>query len=113
MWPSILCATVRRIASFKGSNPLNTSTDPGPKIAAATGLFFYTIMIRGEEVAWETEMHRKYGEVVRIGPDRLSFITPQAWKDNAGPGAGRRLENSKDSSTLGPDLHGVRILGLQ
>lgn len=58
-------------------------------------------------------MHRKYGEVVRIGPDRLSYITPQAWKDIAGPGAGKRLENSKDSSTLGPDLHGVRTLGSQ
>jgi cytochrome P450 len=58
-------------------------------------------------------MHKTYGEVVRLGPDRLSYITPQAWKDIAGPGAGKRLENSKDMSTFGPDLYGMRSLGSQ
>jgi cytochrome P450 len=27
------------------------------------------------------ELHEKYGDVVRISPDELSFIDPQAWKD--------------------------------
>ena len=70
-------------------------------------------MLRGEEVSWETETHRQYGEVVRLGPDRLSYINPQAWKDIAGAGAGKRLENTKDPSTLGPDIHGTHSLGSQ
>ncbi|KAJ4338056.1 hypothetical protein N0V87_004203 [Didymella glomerata] len=67
----------------------------------------------GEEVSWETEMHKKYGEIVRLGPDRLSYITPQAWKDIAGPGVGKRLENTKDMSTFGPDMYGMRSMGSQ
>ncbi|KAF2999895.1 hypothetical protein E8E13_008449 [Curvularia kusanoi] len=70
-------------------------------------------MMQGEEVSWESKMHQKYGEVVRLGPDRLSYINPQAWKDIAGAGAGKRLENTKDATTLGPDLHGYRTLGSQ
>ena len=27
------------------------------------------------------ELHEQYGEVVRVGPDELSFINPAAWKD--------------------------------
>lgn len=56
-------------------------------------------------------MHKKYGEVVRLGPDRLTYITPQAWKDIAGSGAGKRLENTKDSSTFGPNIHGDLSMG--
>ncbi|KAF4967024.1 hypothetical protein F66182_17941 [Fusarium sp. NRRL 66182] len=85
---------------------------PGPKLAAATGLVFFYKLIRGEEVTWETETHKKYGEIVRLGPDRLSYVTPQAWKDISGPGVGKRLENTKDPSTLGPDIHGVATKGL-
>ncbi|KAK7178029.1 hypothetical protein DPSP01_014487 [Paraphaeosphaeria sporulosa] len=79
---------------------------PGPKLAAATGLVFFYKMLCGEEVAYEHAMHKKYGEVVRLGPDRLTYITPQAWKDIAGAGAGKRLENTKDATTLGPNIHG-------
>lgn len=84
---------------------------PGPTIAAATGLVFFHRLMRGEEVLWVTEMHKQYGEVVRLGPDRLSYITPQAWKDIADPGAGKRLENSKDKTKFGPDLHDYTTLG--
>jgi cytochrome P450 len=86
---------------------------PGPKLAAATGLVFFYKLLRGEEVFWETETHRHYGEVVRLGPDRLSYINPQAWKDIAGAGAGKRRENNKDPSTFGPDIHSARSLGSQ
>lgn len=27
------------------------------------------------------ELHRKYGPVVRLGPDFLTFTDPEAWKD--------------------------------
>jgi cytochrome P450 len=98
---------------FRCRNPLTASTVPGPKLAAATGLVFFYKLMSGEEVSWETEMHKKYGEIVRLGPDRLSYITPQAWKDIAGPGIGKRLENTKDMSTFGPDMYGMRSMGSQ
>lgn len=56
-------------------------------------------------------MHKKYGEVVRLGPDRLTFISPQAWRDISGAGAGKRLENTKDRNQFGPNLRGDRSLG--
>ena len=27
------------------------------------------------------DLHVKYGPVIRVGPDELSFIDPSAWKD--------------------------------
>ncbi|XP_014551167.1 hypothetical protein COCVIDRAFT_42475 [Bipolaris victoriae FI3] len=84
---------------------------PGPKLAAATGLVFFYKMLRGDEVAFEHAMHQKYGEVVRLGPDRLTYIAPEAWKDIAGAGAGKRLENTKDATTLGPNIHGDSTMG--
>ncbi|RMZ71780.1 cytochrome p450 [Pyrenophora seminiperda CCB06] len=74
---------------------------PGPRLASATGLVFYYYLITGSEVEWNRQCHERYGEVVRLGPDRLSYITAQAWKDINGFRAGGRLENPKDpSSTL-------------
>lgn len=40
-------------------------------------------------------------------------ISPHAWKDVAGAGAGKRLENTKDPSTFGPDIHGAQSMGSQ
>lgn len=34
-------------------------------------------------------MHEKYGEVVRIAPDELSFISPGAWNDIYGIKSGK------------------------
>lgn len=54
---------------------------PGPKSAAATPLPFVRRLITGHWVEWTTSLHEKYGEVVRIHPDELSFISPSAWQD--------------------------------
>ncbi|USP81367.1 cytochrome P450 [Curvularia clavata] len=83
---------------------------PGPKIAAATGLFYFYKAFRGEEAVWECFLHENYGEVVRIGPDRLSFISPEAWKDITGYSTGKRLENPKDPNSLPANIHGNRSL---
>ena len=54
---------------------------PGPKSAAATPLPFVRRLINGHWVEWTATLHEKYGEVVRIHPDELSFISPSAWQD--------------------------------
>lgn len=42
------------------------------------------------------ELHEKYGLIVRLGPNELSYIVPEAWEDVMGPHkAGKRSENPK------------------
>jgi cytochrome P450 len=57
-------------------------------------------------VSWTHRLHEKYGDVVRSGPDRLSYINSQAWKDIAGHRTGGRSENSKDPRTYSREING-------
>ncbi|EFX04804.1 cytochrome p450 monooxygenase [Grosmannia clavigera kw1407] len=54
---------------------------PGPLLHRATRLgYVYNLMggfLPRHVLAW----HEKYGPVVRIAPDQLAFIDPEAWKD--------------------------------
>ncbi|GME33397.1 Short-chain dehydrogenase/reductase SDR, partial [Neofusicoccum parvum] len=54
---------------------------PGPPLAAATKGVWLFHRIRGTQAPWITELHRKYGDVVRVAPDHLSYINAEAWKD--------------------------------
>lgn len=68
---------------------------PGPLFARATRLRFTIATLRGI-AAFDTErLHRKYGNVVRIAPNELSYISTPAWKDICGHRAGK-LEMAKD-----------------
>ncbi|KZV68238.1 cytochrome P450 [Peniophora sp. CONT] len=54
---------------------------PGPKIAAATGWYatYYEVFKDGSLVDRLFELHKKYGPVVRFGPNRLHFNTIEAY----------------------------------
>lgn len=54
---------------------------PGPRIAAATPIPFLIRLLNGRLVNWTQSLHSQYGEIVRILPDELSFVIPQAWQD--------------------------------
>ena len=54
---------------------------PGPKWAAATPVPFVFNQTKGHMVNWAMKLHAKYGEIVRIGPEELSFIGSGAWQD--------------------------------
>jgi hypothetical protein len=54
---------------------------PGPKSWAATRIPWAISQFSGVLYLSTHELHKKYGNVVRIAPDELSFIDPQAWKD--------------------------------
>ncbi|KAF1976729.1 benzoate 4-monooxygenase cytochrome-like protein P450 [Bimuria novae-zelandiae CBS 107.79] len=54
---------------------------PGPKLWAATRLTWTHAMQSGTYHRKLHELHTKYGPVVRIAPDELSYINPEAWKD--------------------------------
>ena len=61
---------------------------PGPVAAAATPIPYAYRLLNGRMPEWITSVHKKYGEVVRIHPDEVSFIGSSAWGDiyNSHPG---------------------------
>lgn len=52
---------------------------PGPLLARATRLYHVYYDVRGVSVWHVKAWHEKYGPVVRIAPDELSFTDSQAW----------------------------------
>lgn len=61
---------------------------PGPFWWGASKLP-YASRIYTNTLPWAVlPLHQKYGEVVRIAPDKLAFSHPDAWKDIYGPGLG-------------------------
>jgi hypothetical protein len=54
---------------------------PGPKLWALTNAFGALWQLVGLLPYKITELHEKYGPVVRIGPNVLSYNTGDAWAD--------------------------------
>lgn len=55
---------------------------PGPKLAAATWIPYTRHQLNGSLVTWLKTLHARYGEVVRVSPTELSFISGEtAWQD--------------------------------
>ncbi|KAE9369765.1 cytochrome P450 [Stipitochalara longipes BDJ] len=64
-------------------NPLNKY--PGPKIASVSRIPLTYAFLCGRAPHWLRRQHEKYGSIVRIAPDELSYIAAEAWKDINGP----------------------------
>ncbi|KAK8016874.1 Cytochrome P450 monooxygenase BOA3 [Apiospora rasikravindrae] len=54
---------------------------PGPRFAAVSQLWYASVYTGGNWPFIIEQAHRKYGDVIRIAPNELSFCTPQAFKD--------------------------------
>ncbi|PVH82542.1 cytochrome P450 [Cadophora sp. DSE1049] len=54
---------------------------PGPKLFAATSLVNAYYVFKATRVYKVAELHNKYGPVVRLGPNELSYIDERVWKD--------------------------------
>ena len=54
---------------------------PGPRLRAASKVPYLRAMWTGYHHRAVQELHARYGPIVRIAPNNLSFINPQAWKD--------------------------------
>lgn len=59
---------------------------PGPPLWIAFPVTKALGMVRGKAEFQIREAHAKYGEAVRIAPNQVSFISPQAWKEIYGHG---------------------------
>jgi len=54
---------------------------PGPAIAKLTGFYTMYLAVTGQKTYATYDMHRKYGKVVRIGPNELCFFDLDSIKD--------------------------------
>ena len=78
-WPLILVTgVVIRLFRNKYHNGLNKY--PGGALAAYTNWWRY-FDVRGRRAQWtHINLHRKHGDIVRLGPNVLSFADPRAIK---------------------------------
>lgn len=84
-------------------NPLRTY--PGPKLNAISRIPYIMQIIRGTPHVYLKALHDKYGDVVRITPDELSYNN-DAWRDIFGHRTSGKESFPKDMVFLGPDLVG-------
>ena len=54
---------------------------PGPKSWATSRFPYLWSLLHGNMARDGLELHRKYGDIVRIAPDELSYTSSQAWRD--------------------------------
>ncbi|KAI0395499.1 cytochrome P450 [Xylariaceae sp. FL0594] len=59
---------------------------PGPRLWIAFPVVKKALMMRGNTEFIIRDMHQKYGEVMRVAPNAVLFLDPQAWKDIYGHG---------------------------
>ncbi|ETS84606.1 hypothetical protein PFICI_02631 [Pestalotiopsis fici W106-1] len=75
---------------------------PGPRLSAASGIPTVLMILRGQPHKEIANLHDQYGEIVRIGPNELSFVNAEAWEnifDHRKAGQG---ENVKDPAFAAP-----------
>ncbi|OTA87086.1 hypothetical protein M434DRAFT_399648 [Hypoxylon sp. CO27-5] len=75
---------------------------PGPILHRISILPRTVYLLRGELPFHVTDLHVKYGPVVRIAPDELAFCDPQAWKDIYGHKPQGQEEFPKDDKFYRP-----------
>ncbi|KAI1191912.1 cytochrome P450, partial [Nemania serpens] len=59
---------------------------PGPRLWIAFPILRKYLMVRGNSEFRIRDLHEKYGEVMRVSPNEVYFLNPQAWKDIYGHG---------------------------
>ncbi|KAJ5658528.1 uncharacterized protein N7484_002177 [Penicillium longicatenatum] len=57
---------------------------PGPKSHAISRIPYFRRAINGTLPFDMLDLHKRYGDIVRIAPDELAFSHPDAWKDIMG-----------------------------
>ncbi|PYI24805.1 cytochrome P450 [Aspergillus violaceofuscus CBS 115571] len=79
---------------------------PGPRSMAATRIPYLLMTLRGRPPQEMNALHKRYGHVVRVAPNELSFISSDAWKPIYGtrPGHGQK---PKDRHAYPPTANNV------
>lgn len=102
-----LTAAVQALATLVYNAHLHPlAAYPGPLAARSTNLAYWLVTIRGDLLPWIQRIHARHGRVVRLGPNTLSYIDADAWRDIYGHRVGGRRYNPKDALVYQPDLNG-------
>ncbi|KAL7806057.1 cytochrome P450 [Trichoderma gracile] len=80
---------------------------PGPRLWAATQIPFVRMIFSGRSHQKMLELHKTYGDVVRIAPDQLAFSDGAAWQDIMGHRKRGQGENGKDPVFWKANQHSV------
>ena len=85
---TLFVSNLLRIRYSRGLNKFN-----GPLLASFTNLWKVWYAFNSAQEQEYVDIHRKYGDIVRIGPNELSFADPQALHDIYGPkGTSQKLK---------------------
>lgn len=88
-------------------------TYPGPSLWAATRLPWTFHNLRGHLAAEILALHQRYGPVVRIAPDELSYTTGTAWKKIYGQRFPHEFHKCLDGRGIaGPGLRTNTVHGI-
>ncbi|KAH8780127.1 cytochrome P450 [Diaporthe sp. PMI_573] len=80
---------------------------PGPKTWASSRIPYTLSNLSAKPHERLLDLHNKYGPIVRIAHNELSFIHPDAWKDIFGHRSGGKLENTKEPSAILGNEHNL------
>jgi len=69
---------------------------PGPKLWAATQLPYTLMFNSGKAPHTISSLHDKYGDIVRVAPNKLSYTDPDAWREIRGHRKAGQGEHGKD-----------------
>lgn len=96
-WPSALL--ILGAAAYLVSNHFSHGFNryPGPFLASLTDLWRFCIVYGRRPEVTHIKLHRKHGDVVRLGPSVLSFANPAAIKEIYGLKKGFKKVNDNIS----------------
>ncbi|ERT01837.1 uncharacterized protein SPSK_05184 [Sporothrix schenckii 1099-18] len=82
-WPFVLLATVAAVFVILATNYFHHGFHkyPGPRLGAVSDLWRFLSVWRGKPQDDLRALHAKHGDVVRVGPNALSFSHPDAVRD--------------------------------
>ncbi|WAO92242.1 Hypothetical protein NCS54_00974100 [Fusarium falciforme] len=86
-------------------NPLRKF--PGPKLWAVSIIPYVRMHLQGQSHQRILKLHQKYGPIVRIGPNFLSFNHPDAMKEIRGHRKTGTGENSKEPLAATPNADNI------
>lgn len=86
---------------------------PGPRLWAASRLPWNFYNLQGDLATKILELHLRYGPVVRIAPDELSYTTSTAWKKIYGQRFPAEFEKCLDGRGIaGPNMKNTKVSGI-
>ncbi|KAG8157001.1 hypothetical protein KVR01_013223 [Diaporthe batatas] len=110
-WPVVagLALVVLLAYRFWASGP----RAPGPFLARFTDLWLASRQIKGDFQIENVELHKKYGKIVRLGPNYYSFDDPSAVKTIYGHGTQYQKSEWYEIWNTRPDMHSTNLFALR